>query len=220
MKCNYCSGQCIKKGLQKNGLQKYQCRNCLKYQQKEYKYKRCKAQSIINMKEMNNEGVGISSISRLLGISKTTVMRKLEQESQKIKKPNYNEIQQSYEIDEICTYIQKNDPSHYVYVSYAINKKTKQVIDFVVGKRNMINLKKVVESVLRLNPRRVYTDNLNIYGSLIKEELHNSRRFRTNHIERKHLTIRTHLKRLSRKTICFSKSILMLEACLKIYFWG
>ncbi|WP_407516217.1 hypothetical protein [Tamlana fucoidanivorans] len=28
------------------------------------------------------------------------------------------------------------------------------------------------------------------------------------------------MKRLSRKTIWFSKSIRLLEACLKLYFWG
>lgn len=32
---------------------------------------------------------------------------------------------------------------------------------------------------------------------------------KTRKIERKHLTLRTRIKRLTRKTICFSKSILM-----------
>jgi insertion element IS1 protein InsB len=39
-------------------------------------------------------------------------------------------------------------------------------------------------------------------------------------IERKNLSIRTDIKRLSRGTICFSRSRIMLENCLKIYFWG
>ncbi|MFY1046718.1 IS1 family transposase [Chryseobacterium sp. GP-SGM7] len=34
------------------------------------------------------------------------------------------------------------------------------------------------------------------------------------------LNIRTHLKRLNRRTICFSKSNLILIAILKIYFWS
>ncbi|HMW09684.1 MAG TPA: transposase, partial [Bacteroidia bacterium] len=32
--------------------------------------------------------------------------------------------------------------------------------------------------------------------------------------------LRTHLKRLNRRTICFTRSAIMLFACLKIYFWG
>jgi hypothetical protein len=42
----------------------------------------------------------------------------------------------------------------------------------------------------------------------------------TNHIERKNLSLRTHLKRLNRRTICFSKSLVILSACLRIYFWS
>ena len=40
----------------------------------------------------------------------------------------------------------------------------------------------------------------------------------TNHIERHNLTIRTHIKRLTRRTICFSRKAIMLYAVLKIYF--
>ncbi|WP_262497378.1 MULTISPECIES: IS1 family transposase [Chryseobacterium] len=49
--------------------------------------------------------------------------------------------------------------------------------------------------------------------------MHQTKRFGTNAIERKNLSIRTHLKRLNRKTICFNKSIVMLTSILKIYFW-
>ena len=41
----------------------------------------------------------------------------------------------------------------------------------------------------------------------------------TNKIERNNLTLRTHMKRLNRKTICYSIANLMLEACLRIYIW-
>ncbi|WP_343791129.1 IS1 family transposase, partial [Wandonia haliotis] len=39
-------------------------------------------------------------------------------------------------------------------------------------------------------------------------------------IERKNLTLRTHVKRLNRRTICYSKSLLTLSAIMRIYFWG
>jgi IS1 family transposase len=67
--------------------------------------------------------------------------------------------------------------------------------------------------------KQIYTDGLDIYGFVIPKKLHRVKRYGTNHIERKNLSLRTHLKRLNRKTIAFSKSLLMLEACLKIYFW-
>lgn len=55
---------------------------------------------------------------------------------------------------------------------------------------------------------------------LIPETIHQTGRNRTNKIERMNLTLRTHLKRLNRKTICFSKSEEMLNSSLSIYFWS
>ena len=49
---------------------------------------------------------------------------------------------------------------------------------------------------------------------------HKTSLYGTNHIERNNLTIRTHIKRLTRRTICFSRNVDMLYATLKIYFWA
>jgi IS1 family transposase len=125
-----------------------------------------------------------------------------------------------YEVDEIQTYIGRNHPSCYKYITYALNRTTKLIIDFIVGSRTKENIRKVTEKVLALTPRKIYTDGLNIYPSLIPAAIHRNFQYRTNTSERNNLTIRNSLKRLSRKTICFSKNILMLEACMRILFWG
>ena len=39
----------------------------------------------------------------------------------------------------------------------------------------------------------------------------------TQKIERKHLTLRTRIKRFARKTICFSKSIMMHDIVLGLF---
>ncbi|PZV04645.1 MAG: transposase, partial [Leptolyngbya sp.] len=39
----------------------------------------------------------------------------------------------------------------------------------------------------------------------------------TQKIERKHLTLRTRIKRLARKTICFSKSVLMHDVVIGLF---
>lgn len=106
------------------------------------------------------------------------------------------------------------------WITYAINRKTKQVIDFVVGRRSNDTISKVVNTVLLLNPKKIYTDRFLSYRSLIPKSIHKVTRYQTNRIERFNLNLRTHLKRLSRKTLCYSKSREVLEAILKIYFWG
>ena len=89
-----------------------------------------------------------------------------------------------------------------------------------VGDRNTKNLRLVVNKLLLLRPNRIYTDRLNIYPSLIPKEMHKRFQYCTNKIEGMNLTLRTHIKRLSRRTICFTRNKTYLEAHLKIYFLG
>ena len=62
------------------------------------------------------------------------------------------------------------------------------------------------DKILLLNPQRIYTDRLPLYRSIIPKNIHKVFQYCTNKIERNNLTLRTHIKRLSRKTICFSKN--------------
>ncbi len=164
--------------------------------------------------------MGISSIGRYLQIAKTTVRRRILIITNKLTAPLFSETNQVYEVDEMQAFIGKNHPSCYVYITYAINRATRKVIDFIVGKRTKENLGKVITKLLLLSSRKIYTDRLNIYPSLIPAAIHSVFRYYTNTIERNNLTLRTHIRRLSRKTLCFSKSIAMLTACLKLYFWS
>lgn len=56
---------------------------------------------------------------------------------------------------------------------------------------------------------RFYTDGWEAYSRLLDEDHHEVGKHYTQKIERKHLTLRTRIKRLAHKTICFSKSELM-----------
>ena len=62
---------------------------------------------------------------------------------------------------------------------------------------------------LNLNISAVYSDNNFAYHDSISSEILQTGKKNTQKIERKHLTLRTRLKRLARKTICFSKSLHM-----------
>ena len=126
-------------------------------------------------------------------------------------------MERVYEVDELKTYIKNKTKD--CWVIYAIDKQTRQVMDLKVGGRTKKNLKRVTDTLLLANCKQIFTDGLGLYRQIIPAALHKVRRYGTNHIERKNLTIRTRLKRLNRKSIAFSKSLLMLEACLKIYFW-
>lgn len=123
----------------------------------------------------------------------------------------------SFEIDELRTYI--GNKANQYWIAYVLCSETKQVIDFIVGKCSKRTLRIVVNTALQSGVSIIKTDKLNIYQSLIPLHKHVSNAYNINHIERHNLNLRTHLKRLSRRTICFSRSLAMLCACLKIYFW-
>lgn len=215
MNCKHCSQSCIKKGFN-NTTQKYYCKTCKKHQQTHYIHRSCNEKDLLIITKLICIGVSISGISKYTGISKSHVINLIKKISGKLKSRLPKEINQEYEVDELRTFIKKK--TNGIYLIYGINKKTKEVVDFIVGTRTKENINKLIQKVNSLKPKRIFTDKLNIYPTLIPPTIHTASAYKINHIERFNLTIRTHIKRLSRKTICYSKSAQMLECVLKIYF--
>ena len=218
MKCNFCEGNCQKAGKQKNGAQKHYCKVCRKYQQANYSY-------YAYSKDVNRmictlvcESVSIRGIARILKISVSTVHRRIRRIGKRIEKPAIVLNQKEFEVDELRTFIGRKGNEY--WLAYAFNKHTSEVVDFIIGRRSKRTLRMLINTLLLSGVGSIRTDNLNIYRSLIPPSVHCYGAYCINHIERKNLSIRTHLKRLSRRTICFSRSYTMLESCLKIYFWG
>lgn len=217
MKCKKCSHEAIKYGKQKNGAQRYYCNVCKQTFQAEYDYRAYDSNTNHAIIILLKEGCGIRSISRILGISPTTVMKRILLIASNIKKPTIR-MGQAHEMDELITYI-GNKHTRYC-VAYAIDRNTREVIDFNVGRRNKGTLRTVVNGLVLSRSRQIRTDKLNLYQGLIPKELHHIKNRGINRIERYNLTLRTHLKRLNRRTIAYSKSFRMLVATLKIYFWS
>ena len=217
MNCYYCKRSCIKKGKRKNGTQKYRCCCCKKYQQEAYVRKGWHPCLNKEIKKHIIESCGIRSIARLLEISCTTVIKRILFIAQNINKP-VMAMGKAYEADELKTYCGKKTCER--WITYAIRTDTKEPVDFRIGRRTKKNIGAVIKTLLLSKAKKIYTDGLDLYRYLIPPKIHGRQWYKINHIERKNLNLRMHLKRLGRKTICFSKSDAMLEACVKIYFWG
>ena len=98
--------------------------------------------------------------------------------------------------------------------------KTKTIVAVYIGKRKAKHMANMVNRILLLNTKRIYSGHFSYYKKLIPKHIHWAWKSLVNHIERSHLNLRTHLKCLSRKTICFTKSLKTLEAIVRLYFWG
>lgn len=130
MNCKNCKSSCIKKGF--NGdKQKYYCKSCCIYQQKTYTYHLCTKEDEEVISKLTCIGVGICGIAKYTGISKSNVINIIKRIASTINLKIPNESNQIYEMDEMHTYIKSK--LNGTYLTYAINKKTKHVINFVVG---------------------------------------------------------------------------------------
>jgi IS1 family transposase/transposase-like protein len=217
LQCSVCGGLCNKHGKTANLKQRYKCKMCNKTFIDNYTYHAYKIATDEWITNLVKEGCGIRSIARLLSISNTTVLKRILLIAKSITKPIIA-MNKSYEVDEMRTYYKKKNKL--LWVVYALQKDNGQVAEFAVGSRTKKTLSKVTDTLLLSNATMIYTDKLNLYSYIIPSVIHSTCHHGTNHIERKNLSLRTHLKRLNRRTICFTKSIAVLVACLKIYFWA
>jgi insertion element IS1 protein InsB len=64
---------------------------------------------------------------------------------------------------------------------------------------------------------RYYTDYWGAYTRHLDTDAHQPGKRNTQKIERKHLTLRTRIKRLVRKTICFSRSTQMHDIVIGLF---
>lgn len=215
--CNSCNGNCVKNGKTGSDKQRFRCRQCGKSCLKEYTNNACHHYSNKWICRLLKEGCGIRSIGRLLEIAVATVMKRIKSIAACIKKPPVA-LGRKYQLDEIRTFVKCKD--NLIWIAYAIQKDTKKVVDFNIGKRTNNTLRTVVSTLVISQAKTISTDRLKNYKYLIPKKIHRTNVYGINHIERMNLNIRTHLKRLNRRTICFSRSMVMLSACLKIYFWG
>lgn len=218
-KCYRCVGEMnsmIKYGKTKLGNQRYICKICKRTRIENYKYQAYKSDINKSIILFTKEGLGIRSTARILKISTTTLLKRIITIAKNIHHPIISKGK-IYEVDEMCTYI--GHKRNFIWLVYALEKESRNIVSFNVGKRTNKTLSHVVDTLKHSEAKRIFTDRLKNYKYLVEKKLHSVKRYGTNHIERKNLTLRTHIKRLNRKTICFSRSIVILESILKIYFW-
>lgn len=127
-----CINNSIKHGKSKSGIQRNYCKVCKKTWPSYYKYLAYKPNTNKKISSLIKEGVGIRSISRLLKISKNTVLKRIVSIAKKIKKPAiaFNSV---YEVDELRTYIKMKTNLKWLVIAY--DNILKKVVEFNIGRR-------------------------------------------------------------------------------------
>jgi IS1 family transposase/transposase-like protein len=216
--CTKCGNKVVKNGKTAHGNQRYWCRFC--QTSKVLFVKQNGFGSIFDKQivQLTKEGNGIRSTARILTISPATILRKLLRIAQNIEPPKIPVNLKRIQVDELHTIIQNKKRE--IYVIYSWSQELKRVLTLAIGTRSKNNLRLVVDPLLAANAQTINTDGYSGYIGVVTKNIHTTYKTRNNGIERQNLNLRTHLKRLNRRTICFSKSSLILEAILKIYCWS
>jgi insertion element IS1 protein InsB len=108
------------------------------------------------------------------------------------------------ELDEMWSFVGSKQQQRWLW--HAVDHQTGEVLAYVLAEHKdaaFLELKALLEP---FGITQFYTDGWGAYERHLEAAFHTVGKAHTQTIERKHLTLRTRIKRLARKTICFSKS--------------
>jgi IS1 family transposase len=123
------------------------------------------------------------------------------------------------ELDELWSFVLKK--TNKVWIWIALCRKTRQVVAYAIGDRSEKTcdiLWKAIPEAYRSG--HCYTDFWAAYQAVIPEEQHTAVGKQTGltaHVERWNNTLRQRLARFVRKTLSFSKSLVMHDICLRLF---
>jgi insertion element IS1 protein InsB len=160
-------------------------------------------------------GSGIRDSARVLAISTQTVMKVIRGSAAEVQEPRVPPRSKDLEIDECWSFVK--DKSRQCWCWYGLNRATTRIAADVPGRRTDEACRQLRAKLAGCAVENFYTDDWQSYAKTLPAERHPISKAETLNIERHNLNLRTHLKRLHRRTICFSKSDEMHAAVIELY---
>ena len=123
----------------------------------------------------------------------------------------YYEVSEA-ELDEMWSFVLTKENQRWLWL--AIDHDTRAILAYTFGKRKDEVFKQLKVLLEPFSITMFYTDDWGSYERNIASAKHTISKKNTQAIERKNLTLRTRIKRLCRKTICYSKSEFMHDTVI------
>jgi len=214
--CPRCSSRnIVKNGITANQKQRYRCKACRRQFITNYSYRGCQLAVRQLVLPMTMNASGIRDISRVLRISPNTVLSLIKTAASVVAEPTAARKIENLEIDEFWSFVDKKANQRWTW--YGFDRERKQVAAYVNGRRTDANCRALYEKVKKAKVETFHTDEWAAYPKVLPARKHQIGKAGTLRIERRNLTFRTRIKRLQRRTICFSKSAVMHDAVLKLH---
>jgi insertion element IS1 protein InsB len=223
VKCPHCQSEAVVKyGKSSTGKERFRCQQseqCGRTFLRSYAYPGCLPTVKQQMVEMTLNGSGIRDIARVLQVGPNTVIKELNKSVVEGCCPDAITVEvrrvEAAEVDEMWSFV--GSKAHQRWLWHAIDHLTGVVLAYVLGSRAdevFVELQKLLKPFGLVH---FYTDAAGVYDRHLPTSAHTVGKVYTQQIERKHLTLRTRIKRLARKTICFSKSVFMHDTVIGLF---
>jgi insertion element IS1 protein InsB len=215
VKCPCCQGlKIVCNGVKKNGRQNYKCKDCGRQFQMLYDYPGCQPENRQLALRCLCRGSGIRDCSVISKLSCGAVLRLIKKEAAALSvKPrlwHYKSVQ----IDEQWSYVGKKEKKVWMLYAYAVEED--EILAFTLGKRSARTVANLLVKLKQLTIDCFLTDDWEAFKAVLPAQKHKSGKQYTKNIEGINTFFRTRVRRLMRRTVCFSKKLIYHYSMLKI----
>jgi IS1 family transposase/transposase-like protein len=227
--CTHCGSSSYIKYGKHNGYQRYKCKDCNRsFSDKIRKFTYADKEKCIEY-ILNN--VGIRKAALFIGCSPPQVLRWIKERAMKVKSEleqaakqlSADQLPEIIEMDEIYTRVKKGGNRLPVWTSFA--RRRGKIVAFVIGTESSCAIDLYNKTNAAVGDIRViYTDGNSSYSERFKEigisnkHIVSKGKSETHLIESVNSSIRDNIASFNRKTKRFTKSKIMLEYRLLLFF--
>ena len=185
--------------------------------QSEYIYQGADPNVQLVVRNLLLRGNSLSDCRAILGVSISFVLSWLLINTKDLvitpKRKNYNKVQ----VDELWTYVGNKKNKEWVIYAYA--PETDEILAFVIGGRDKKTVRKLYKKLNKIQINWICTDDWSSFKAVFPTTKHLIGKAYTQNIEGINTAIRNFVRRVFRKTTCFSKKLDYHMAAFKLFFY-
>ena len=215
MDCPKCKSSQTKKNGFRRGKQSFRCKDC----GCQYVEKPISQAYPIEVKQlclkMYLNGMGFRGIARVTEIDHTTIINWVKEAGESLSdEPQEDEIPEITEIDELQTFV--GNKKNKLWIWTVVNHQKKGILLGNLGDRSHQSFEPIWQIIKCWQSFWYVTDGWKVYPMYIQPEDHLVSKTYMTRVEGENTRLRHYLARLHRKTLCYSKSLLLLKYSLRL----
>lgn len=159
-------------------------------------------------------GSGVRDCAAVAGVSKAAVLRLIVRSALRMEIKPKHKYYSKVQLDEQWSYVGKKNKK--VWMIYAYAAQDGEILGFAMGKRNWKTVTNLLVKLKALEIDFFQTDGWEAFKTVLPGDRHLIGKQFTKAIEGINTWFRTRLRRLVRRTVCFSKKLIYHYSIIKL----